>query len=83
MPVGTVHEGGLPADQDEGQGGQEKLAGREEKKLAIMMMSKKRKRLYDQIMKSHRSKAREVRELRRRRKEHEETRTAAKRAKVE
>ena len=55
---------------------------REEKKLAIMMMSKKRKRLYDQIMKSRRSKAREVRELKRKRKEFEErTRTATKRAK--
>ena len=37
-----------------------------------MMMSKKRKRLFEQIMKSKRKKVKEVGELKRKRKEYEE-----------
>ena len=47
-----------------------------------MMMSKKRKRLYDQIMKSRRMKAKEVRQLKRKRREYDETETSAKKTKV-
>ena len=38
-----------------------------------MMMNKKRKRLFDQIMKSRKKKAKEVRELKRKRKDYEES----------
>ncbi len=47
-----------------------------------MMMTKKRKRLYDQIMKSRRKKAKEVRELKRKRREFDETQTSAKKTKM-
>ena len=94
-PVGTVHEGN-PSQGPEDDGGllegveqgeestdvRERKERREEKKLAIMMMSKKRKRLYDQIMKSRRKKAKEVRELKRKRREFDETQTSAKKTKV-
>ena len=39
-----------------------------------MMMSKKRKRLFEQITKSRNKKKREVKELKRKREEYEETR---------
>lgn len=93
-PVGTVHEGNPSLGPEEAgslQGveqGEESTAARErkerreEKRLAIMMMSKKRKRLYDQIMKSRRKKAKEVRELKRKRREFDETQTSAKKTKV-
>ena len=48
---------------------------KEERKLAIMMMSKKRKRLFEQIMKARRKKNREVSELKRKRREYDETKT--------
>ena len=95
-PVGSVYEGnpslGPSGGQEEGEEEEEGKEGlsavqerrerREEKKLAIMMMSKKRKRLYDQIMKSRRKKAKEVKELKRKRKEFDQARTVSKRAKV-
>ena len=92
-PVGSVHEGnptledgGQQLEEEEGEGeGQSTVREkekREEKKLAIMMMSKKRKRLYDLIMKSRRKKAKEVSELKRKRREFDETQSVSKRAKV-
>ena len=92
-PLGTVHEGNPSlapeqADLQEAEEGEEPTAEqqrkerREEKRLAIMMMSKKRKRLYDQIMKSRRKKAKEVRELKRKRREFDETQTISKKTKV-
>ena len=93
-PVGTVHEGNpSPATEQAGslqwaeQGedlavAQERKERREEKKLAIMMMSKKRKRLYDQIMKSRRKKAKEVRELKRKRREFDKTQSSSKKIKM-
>lgn len=97
-PVGSVYEGnpslgpsggqeeGEEEEEEEGKEGlsavQERRERREEKKLAIMMMSKKRKRLYDQIMKSRRKKAKEVKELKRKRREFDQARTVSKRAKV-
>ena len=50
-------------------------------RLAVMMMSRKRKRLYEQILKSRRKKATEVKQLKRKRREHEAL-AAAKKAKV-
>ena len=50
-----------------------------------MMMSKKRKRLFDQIMKSRKIKRKEVAELKRKRKDYEDSRIDTeniKRAKV-
>ena len=82
-PVGTVHEGNPSQATEEVEQGEESASARErkerreEKKLAIMMMSKKRKRLYDQIMKSRRMKAKEVRQLKRKRREFDKTQTSA------
>lgn len=70
--VGTVHEG-LPMEEQkkEGQVERDHREKREEKRLAIMMMSRKRRRLYEQILKSRRKKAAEVKQLKRKRREHE------------
>ena len=87
-PVGTVHKGNPSQATEEVEQGEESTSARErkerreEKKLAIMMMSKKRKRLYDQIMKSRRMKAKEVRQLKRKRREYDETQTSTKKTKV-
>lgn len=80
--VGTVFEGDLPprtahpASASTTKRDDKMVAvsrkKREERKLAIMMMSKKRKRLLEQIMKSQRKKRTEVRDLKRKRDEHEE-----------
>ena len=76
LPVGTVLAGELPREEStEAQTSREE---REEKKLAVMAMSKKRRRLYNQIMRSRSKKAKQVEELKRRRKEYDErTRTAS------
>ena len=84
LPVGTVYEGDLPRPSpptqsssavltsQTGQAGEEGRRKREERKLAIMMMSKKRKHLFDQIMKSRRRRSKEVGELKRKRQEYED-----------
>ncbi len=71
FPVGTVLAGELPREAVT----VETLASheeKEEKKLAIMAMSKKRKRLYNMIMRSRSKKTKQVEELKTRRKEHDE-----------
>ena len=84
IPVGTVHSGDLPmARQEEDHETLSTKNEREEKRLSIMAMSKKRKRLYNQIMKTRSKKARQVEELRKRRKEYDEMqRTSRKKAKL-
>lgn len=82
LPIGTVYEGDLPPPDSHPTSAATPLANQpateaskmkhEERKLAIMMMSKKRKRLFDQIMKSRNKKRREVSELKRKREQHEE-----------
>lgn len=86
LPIGTVYEGDLPqatptAHQPsaaeevstETTMPSEPKRTREERKLAVMMMSKKRKRLFEHIMKARKKKGREVSELKRKRREYDET----------
>lgn len=95
LTVGTVFEGDIPSSttstectnvEDENETEERETSGRsrEERKLAIMMMNKKRKYLFDRIMKSRKKKGKEVRELKRKRKEYEESleQDSSKRAKV-
>ncbi len=98
LPIGTVYEGDIPlappTSTQPSSAGARRVPGeaattaearrtREERKLAIMMMTKKRKRLFEHIMKAHRRKNREVNELKRKRKEYDETKLAdSKRIKV-
>ena len=76
MTVGAIFEGDVPSgnsgssvhEEASKQRNDESNRTREERKLAIMTMNKKKKRLFDQIMKSRRKKIKEVIELRRKRK---------------
>ena len=83
--VGTVLEGGgggggggLSAAISEPEEVVREREGREERRLAIMTMNKKRKRLYDKIMWSRKRKATEVKELKRRRLEHSKNTSSTK-----
>lgn len=71
LPVGTVMAGELPGEEltVEAMASREE---REEKRLAVMAMSKKRRRLYNMIMRSRSKKARHVEELKKRRREYDE-----------
>lgn len=81
LPIGTVYEGDLPTASpgaDEAAPAPSAVQDtatarkkREERKLAIMTMSKKRRRLFDQIMKSRNKKRKEVSELKRKREVYE------------
>ena len=83
LKVGAVFEGDIPsAISDSPRGGDEteevgeepsSLRTKEERKLAIMTMNKRRKRLFDQIMKSRNKKMKEVKELKRKRKDYEDS----------
>ena len=83
LKVGSVFEGDVPTatatmgdsteveiKEDEDEDGSP-VRTKEERKLAIMTMHKKRKRLFDQIMKSRKKKMKEVNELKRKRKEYD------------
>ena len=94
LPIGTVYEGDLPqapptttptgADPSgmPSRESAESKKSKEERKLAIMMMTKKRKRLFEHIMKARKKKSREVSELKRKRKEYDETVASSKRIKI-
>jgi len=85
LKVGSVFEGDVPTPvalngstevvetkESEDKDGSP-VRTREERKLAIMTMHKKRKRLFDQIMKSRKKKIKEVNELKRKRKAYEDS----------
>ncbi len=71
FPVGTVLEGELPREEVTAEVLNSREE-REEKKLAIAAMSKKRKRLYSMIMRSRSKRAKQVEELKKRRRDYDE-----------
>ena len=71
-PVAKTFRSSSHTDEKPDQKVQLSKEKREERKLAIMMMSKKRKRLFDQIMKSRNMKNRAANELKRKRKEYDD-----------
>lgn len=84
IPVGTVQEGdfNFPRDEEDLTSVAKKNE-KEEKRLAVMAMSKKRKRLYSQIIKIRSKKARQVKELQSKRKAYDELqRTSRKKARL-
>ncbi len=93
LTVGTVYEGDIPSatktslsshtdNKRPNSTGQISKEKREERKLAIMMMSKKRKRLFDQITKSRKLKGKAASELKRKRKEYDDSKLDNKRVKI-
>lgn len=73
----------LEADDEQTNVPNEEKMSAEEKKLAIMMLPKKKKALYDKIMYSKKKKASQVRKLEAKRKSHDESEMHKKKKKVE